>query len=67
MLNKEHLNKEHLHRTFSALTPLLTFACYMIVVLTAARILLVAWQWDRVNEAGMLSTVLHEYRLPTRY
>jgi phosphoglycerol transferase MdoB-like AlkP superfamily enzyme len=29
----------------------------MILVLTAARILLVAWQWDRVNEAGMLSTV----------
>ena len=57
MLNKGYLNKEHLRRTFSALTPLLTFACYMILVLTAARILLVAWQWDRVNEAGMLSTV----------
>ena len=57
MLNKGYLDKEHLRRTFSALTPLLTFACYMILVLTAARILLVAWQWDRVNEAGMLSTV----------
>ncbi len=44
-------------RTITALVPLLSFAWRLILVLTLARIALVAWQWDRVLEADMLATV----------
>ena len=45
------------NRDLSSLAPLLSFAWRLLLGLTLARILLVAWQWDRVTEAGMLVSV----------
>jgi phosphoglycerol transferase MdoB-like AlkP superfamily enzyme len=44
-------------RAFSALLPLLSFAWRLLLAMSVARILLVAWQWDRVTEVGMLVPV----------
>ena len=44
-------------RMITALVPLFSFAWRLILVLTLARILLVAWQWDRVLGADMLAAV----------
>jgi len=44
-------------KDFSALAPLFSFAWRLLLALSVARLLLVAWQWDRVIEAGMLAPV----------
>lgn len=44
-------------RAVSALAPLFSFAWRLLLALSIARILLVAWQWDRVTEVGMLAPV----------
>ncbi|HNP66138.1 MAG TPA: LTA synthase family protein [Woeseiaceae bacterium] len=41
----------------TSLTPLFAVAWRLILALTAARVLLVAWQWDRVVDANMLAPV----------
>ncbi len=51
------MNKENLTRLLDALKPLLSFAWRLVLVLTVARVLLVAWQWDRVAAVNMLAPV----------
>jgi phosphoglycerol transferase MdoB-like AlkP superfamily enzyme len=41
----------------SNLAALVAFAARFIVVLTAARVLLVVWQWQRVSDADMVASV----------
>jgi phosphoglycerol transferase MdoB-like AlkP superfamily enzyme len=50
-------NNNPRNRDFSALSPLLSFAWRLLLATMVARVLLVAWQWDRVVEAGMLVPV----------
>jgi len=40
-----------------SLRPLASFAWHTLVILSLSRLLLVAWQWDRVFDAGMLANV----------
>jgi phosphoglycerol transferase MdoB-like AlkP superfamily enzyme len=44
-------------RLVSALQPLASFAWRLVLVLTVARVLLVAWQWERVVDVNMLLPV----------
>lgn len=44
-------------RLLGALQPLVSFAWRLVLLLTAARLLLVAWQWERVVEVNMLVPV----------
>lgn len=46
------------YASLNALVPLLTFTWLLIASLTFSRLLLLAWQWDRVQEAGMLVPIL---------
>src|SRR5690606_5739344 len=41
-----------------ALRPLLAFAWRVLLVLTVSRVLLIAWQWQRVSDAGTLDFLL---------
>ena len=41
-------------RLYDALMPMFSFAWRLILALTFARILLVAWQWDRVSSTDMV-------------
>ena len=47
----------HLVLLREALQPLISFAWRFLLALFAARLLLVSWQWERVAEADMLSSV----------
>ena len=44
-------------RLRSVLSPLVAFAWRLVLVLTLSRILLVAWQWQRVTDVDMLALV----------
>ena len=45
-------------RLQSSLLPLFIFALYLLLFLTAARVLLVAWQWGRVTAVDMLPVII---------
>ncbi len=51
------MNKESLTRLLNTLRPLVSFAWRLVLVLTVARVLLVAWQWERVAAVDMLVPV----------
>ena len=44
-------------RLVSAINPLISFAWRLVLALTVSRILLVAWQWERVADADMFVPV----------
>ena len=44
-------------RLLAALEPLYAFAWRLLVLLSAARVLLVLWQWERVSATDMLGTI----------
>ena len=44
-------------RLLSAINPLISFAWRLVFALTVSRILLVAWQWERVADANMFVPV----------
>lgn len=44
-------------RILSALLPLYSFAWRLVLALSVARILLVVWHWQRVNDVDMLASV----------
>ena len=43
---------------FNALKPLIIFAGVLISILSISRLILIAWQWERVAEANMLMPVI---------
>ncbi|MDH3305032.1 MAG: LTA synthase family protein [Gammaproteobacteria bacterium] len=48
---------DNLGRPIKALNPLISFAWRLVLVLTVSRILLVAWQWERVRDVDMFVPV----------
>jgi phosphoglycerol transferase MdoB-like AlkP superfamily enzyme len=50
-------NHDSWSRLLSALKPLISFAWRLLMVLTVSRILLVAWQWERVTDVDMFVPV----------
>jgi phosphoglycerol transferase MdoB-like AlkP superfamily enzyme len=48
---------DNLGRPIRALNPLISFAWRLVLVLTVSRILLVAWQWERVRDVDMFVPV----------
>jgi phosphoglycerol transferase MdoB-like AlkP superfamily enzyme len=50
-------NRQDIASLFTTLKPLIFFAFGLISILTISRLLLVAWQWERVTDVDMLAAV----------